>query len=117
MPFPFTLTARAENFIAGVPDLDDAIRRQLLRAVPGLAGGASRRDVVGIEDALSSARAAVRSAAAAIPPNGPRRVASCWPSMAPVTASSVIVTVIRPTSPAPGGGGLRPGPSRRRCYW
>jgi 2-methylisocitrate lyase-like PEP mutase family enzyme len=27
LPFPFTLTARAENFIRGKPDLDDAIRR------------------------------------------------------------------------------------------
>ena len=27
MPFPFTLTARAENFIRGNPDLDDTIRR------------------------------------------------------------------------------------------
>ncbi len=27
LPFPFTLTARAENFFRGVPDLDDAIRR------------------------------------------------------------------------------------------
>jgi 2-methylisocitrate lyase-like PEP mutase family enzyme len=27
LPFPFVLTARAENFIAGRPDLDDTIRR------------------------------------------------------------------------------------------
>jgi 2-methylisocitrate lyase-like PEP mutase family enzyme len=27
MPFPFTLTARAENFVRGKPDLDDTIRR------------------------------------------------------------------------------------------
>ena len=27
MPFPFTLTARAESFIRGNPDLDDVIRR------------------------------------------------------------------------------------------
>jgi 2-methylisocitrate lyase-like PEP mutase family enzyme len=27
LPFPFTLTARAENFVCGNPDLDDAIRR------------------------------------------------------------------------------------------
>lgn len=27
LPFPFTLTARAENLIRGVPDLDDTIRR------------------------------------------------------------------------------------------
>jgi 2-methylisocitrate lyase-like PEP mutase family enzyme len=26
-PFPFTLTARAENFLRGKPDLDDTIRR------------------------------------------------------------------------------------------
>jgi 2-methylisocitrate lyase-like PEP mutase family enzyme len=29
MPFPFTLTARAENFLRGNPDLDDTIRRLL----------------------------------------------------------------------------------------
>ena len=27
MPFPFTLTARAENFLRGNPDLEDTIRR------------------------------------------------------------------------------------------
>lgn len=27
LPFPFTLTARAENFVRGKPDLDDAIKR------------------------------------------------------------------------------------------
>ncbi len=27
LPFPFTLTARAENFVRGKPDLDDVIRR------------------------------------------------------------------------------------------
>ena len=27
MPFPFTLTARAENFVRGKPDLDDTIKR------------------------------------------------------------------------------------------
>ncbi len=27
LPFPFTLTARAENYLAGRPDLDDTIRR------------------------------------------------------------------------------------------
>jgi 2-methylisocitrate lyase-like PEP mutase family enzyme len=27
LPFPFTLTARAENFLRGNPDLDDTIRR------------------------------------------------------------------------------------------
>jgi 2-methylisocitrate lyase-like PEP mutase family enzyme len=27
LPFPFTLTARAENFVRGKPDLDDTIRR------------------------------------------------------------------------------------------
>ncbi len=27
LPFPFTVTARAENFLVGRPDLDDAIRR------------------------------------------------------------------------------------------
>lgn len=46
LPFPFTLTARAENFVAGRPDLGDTIRRlQAYEAVgadvlyaPGLAG-------------------------------------------------------------------------------
>ncbi len=27
LPFPFTLTARAENFLHGIPDLDDTLRR------------------------------------------------------------------------------------------
>ncbi len=27
LPYPFTLTARAENFMVGLPDLDDTIRR------------------------------------------------------------------------------------------
>jgi 2-methylisocitrate lyase-like PEP mutase family enzyme len=27
LPFPFVLTARAENFVSGVPDLEDTIRR------------------------------------------------------------------------------------------
>ena len=27
LPFPFTMTARAENFLRGNPDLDDTIRR------------------------------------------------------------------------------------------
>ena len=27
LPFPFTLTARAENFLVGIPDLEDTIRR------------------------------------------------------------------------------------------
>ena len=27
LPFPFTLTARAENYLHGRPDLDDTIRR------------------------------------------------------------------------------------------
>jgi 2-methylisocitrate lyase-like PEP mutase family enzyme len=29
LPFPFTLTARTENFLRGNPDLDDAIKRLL----------------------------------------------------------------------------------------
>jgi 2-methylisocitrate lyase-like PEP mutase family enzyme len=29
LPFPFTLTARAENFVRGKPDLDDTIKRLL----------------------------------------------------------------------------------------
>jgi 2-methylisocitrate lyase-like PEP mutase family enzyme len=53
LPFPFTLTARAENFIRGNPDLDDTIRRlrtfeeadaDVLMA-PGLPDLASVREV------------------------------------------------------------------------
>jgi 2-methylisocitrate lyase-like PEP mutase family enzyme len=54
LPFPFTLTARAENFLHGRPDLDDTIRR--LRAfeqagadvlyAPGLKDLATIRTVV-----------------------------------------------------------------------
>ncbi|HEX3471986.1 MAG TPA: hypothetical protein VHT28_12465 [Silvibacterium sp.] len=35
LPFPFTLTARAENFLRGNPNLDDTIRR--LQAATGVA--------------------------------------------------------------------------------
>ncbi|MEZ4660204.1 MAG: isocitrate lyase/phosphoenolpyruvate mutase family protein [Caldilineaceae bacterium] len=35
LPFPFTLTARAENFIRGNPDLDDTIRRLQAFAAAG----------------------------------------------------------------------------------
>lgn len=55
LPFPFTLTARAENFLVGRPDLDDTIAR--LRAyqaagadvlfAPGLASRADIAAVVG----------------------------------------------------------------------
>ena len=34
-PFPFTLTARAENFVRGKPDLEDTIRRLQLTKRPG----------------------------------------------------------------------------------
>ena len=53
LPFPFTLTARAENFLRGNPDLDDTIRRlQAFEAVgadvlmaPGLPDLAAVRTV------------------------------------------------------------------------
>lgn len=35
LPFPFTLTARAENFLYGRPDLDDTIRRLRAYAAAG----------------------------------------------------------------------------------
>ncbi len=35
LPFPFTLTARAENYLHGRPDLDDSIRRLQAFAVAG----------------------------------------------------------------------------------
>jgi 2-methylisocitrate lyase-like PEP mutase family enzyme len=35
LPFPFTLTARAENFLHGLPDLDDTIRRLTAFAAAG----------------------------------------------------------------------------------
>ncbi|MCB9147898.1 MAG: isocitrate lyase/phosphoenolpyruvate mutase family protein [Caldilineaceae bacterium] len=35
LPFPFTLTARAENFVRGNPDLDDTIRRLQAFAAAG----------------------------------------------------------------------------------
>lgn len=35
LPFPFMLTARAENFLHGVPDLDDTIRRLVAFADAG----------------------------------------------------------------------------------
>ena len=35
LPFPFTLTARAENFVRGNPDLDDTIKRLLAYAKAG----------------------------------------------------------------------------------
>jgi len=34
-PFPFTLTARAENFVRGAPDLDDTIKRLVAYEVAG----------------------------------------------------------------------------------
>ena len=52
MPFPFTLTARAENFIRGNPDLDDTIRR--LRAFE--AAGADVLMAPGLPD-LAAVRA------------------------------------------------------------
>ena len=55
LPFPFTLTARAENYLHGRPDLDDTIRRlQAFAAAgadvlyaPGLRDLAAIRKVVG----------------------------------------------------------------------
>ncbi|MDH4191451.1 MAG: isocitrate lyase/phosphoenolpyruvate mutase family protein [Betaproteobacteria bacterium] len=55
LPFPFTLTGRAENYLHGRPDLDDTIRRlQAFAAAgadvlyaPGLRDLASIREVVG----------------------------------------------------------------------
>lgn len=55
LPFPFTLTARAENYLHGRPDLDDTIRRlQAFAAAgadvlyaPGLRDLATIRKVVG----------------------------------------------------------------------
>lgn len=57
LPFPFTLTARAENYLVGRPDLEDTIRR--LRAyqeagadvlyAPGLSG---LDDIVAVVDAV-----------------------------------------------------------------
>jgi 2-methylisocitrate lyase-like PEP mutase family enzyme len=46
LPFPFTLTARAENFLRGKPDLDDTIRR--LQAYE--AGGADVLFAPGLPD-------------------------------------------------------------------
>jgi 2-methylisocitrate lyase-like PEP mutase family enzyme len=37
LPFPFTLTARAENFLQGIADLDDTIRRLQAYAAAGAA--------------------------------------------------------------------------------
>jgi 2-methylisocitrate lyase-like PEP mutase family enzyme len=58
LPFPFVLTARAENYLHGRPDLDDTIRRlqafqdagaDVLYA-PGLKSGADIETVVGAVD-------------------------------------------------------------------
>jgi 2-methylisocitrate lyase-like PEP mutase family enzyme len=57
LPFPFTLTARAENFIRGNPDLDETIRR--LRAFE--AAGADVLMAPGLPDL-----AAVRNVCAAL---------------------------------------------------
>jgi 2-methylisocitrate lyase-like PEP mutase family enzyme len=57
LPFPFTLTARAENFLRGNPDLDDTIRR--LRAFE--AAGADVLFAPGLPDL-----AAVRAVCAAV---------------------------------------------------
>lgn len=58
LPFPFTLTGRAENFIRGRPDLDDTIRR--LRAYAE--AGADVLFAPGLPDL-----AAVRAVCAAVP--------------------------------------------------
>ncbi len=57
LPFPFTLTARAENFLAGRPDLDDTIRRLQAYQEAGAdvlyAPGLSRReDIAAVVAAL-----------------------------------------------------------------
>jgi len=57
LPFPFTLTARAENFLRGNPDLDDTIKR--LRAFE--AAGADVLMAPGLPDL-----AAVRAVCAAV---------------------------------------------------
>lgn len=57
LPFPFTLTARAENFLHGRPDLDDTIRR--LRAFE--AAGADVLYAPGLPDL-----AAIRAVCAAV---------------------------------------------------
>jgi 2-methylisocitrate lyase-like PEP mutase family enzyme len=56
LPFPFTLTARAENFLHGRPDLDDTIRR--LQAYAD--AGADVLYAPGLRD-LDSIREVVRS--------------------------------------------------------
>ena len=55
LPFPFMLTARAENHIRGNPDLDDTIAR--LRAYE--AAGADVLYAPGLADAASRSRAVV----------------------------------------------------------
>lgn len=57
LPFPFTLTARAENYLRGRPDLDDTIRR--LQAYE--AAGADVLFAPGLPDLVS-----VRAACAAV---------------------------------------------------
>ena len=51
LPFPFTLTARAENLINGRPDLDDTIRRLVAFAEAGAdvlyAPGLKTREEIG----------------------------------------------------------------------
>ena len=58
LPIPFMLTARAENFVAGRPDLDDTIRR--LQAFE--AAGADVLYAPGLKDFATSARSCPRSA-------------------------------------------------------
>ncbi|MEU3019218.1 MULTISPECIES: isocitrate lyase/phosphoenolpyruvate mutase family protein [unclassified Nocardiopsis] len=85
LPFPFTLTARAENFLYGRPDLDDTIRR--LRAfeeagadvlfAPGLPDADAVRAVcssVGRPVNVLAAGAAARMSVAELGALGARRI-------------------------------------------
>jgi len=58
LPFPFTLLARAENFVRGKPDLDDAIKRLLAYQE----AGADALSAPGLPDL-----AAVRAICSAVP--------------------------------------------------
>ena len=65
MPFPFMLTARAEGFIRGKPDLDDVIRR--LQAFE--AAGADVLMAPGLPD-LAAVRDGLRGAVEAVQLHG-----------------------------------------------
>ena len=58
LPIPFTLTARAENLIYGIPDLNDTIRRLTAFAEAGAdvlfaPGLSSREDIIAVVKAVS----------------------------------------------------------------